>query len=90
MYEENQSVVIGIANPSSMLKKMHNALAYHRTREDLAASFIDFRFFRSKSNWANILTMALPQTIFHVVLQYILEKGRLPQEHKERGVEAEE
>ncbi len=44
MYGDNQSMVISTTTPSSTLKKMHNALSYHRVRDAVAAGIISFQF----------------------------------------------
>ena len=72
MYGDNQSVVINTSNPSSTLKKKHNALSYHRTREAIAAGVIDFRFVRSEDNFADLLTKALSPVIFQNLIQKLL------------------
>ena len=72
MYGDNQSVVINASNPSSTLDKKHNALAYHRTREAIAAGIIDFRFVRSEDNFADILTKALSPRNFQILVKPLL------------------
>ena len=42
MLGDNKSVVINTTIPSSVLKKKHCAIAYHRTREAVAARAIRF------------------------------------------------
>jgi hypothetical protein len=37
MLGDNMSVVLNITVPSSVLKKRHNPIAYHRVREAIAA-----------------------------------------------------
>ncbi len=37
---DNNSVVINVTIPTSPLKKKHNAIAYHRVREAIAADII--------------------------------------------------
>lgn len=39
---DKMSVILNITLPSSMLKKNHNAIAYHRVREAIAAKIINF------------------------------------------------
>ena len=72
MYGDNQSVIINTTNPSSTLKKKHNALAYHRTREAIAAGIIDFRFVRSEENYADLLTKALSPRNFQILMKQLL------------------
>ena len=63
MMRDNMSVVLNTTIPSSMLKKKHNACAYHRVREAIAAGIIEFRHIKSEENVADILTKPLgPQT----------------------------
>jgi hypothetical protein len=42
LFGDNQSVVVGATRASSTLKKKHNAIAFHRVRESLAAGFVRF------------------------------------------------
>ena len=42
MLGDNMSVILNTTLPSSMLKKKHNACAYHRVREAIAARIVDF------------------------------------------------
>jgi len=53
---DNQSVVINMQFPSSNLKKKHNAVAYHRCREAVAAGIIRVGHVRSEDNIADIMT----------------------------------
>ena len=72
MYGDNQSVVINTSNPSSTLKKKHNVLAYHRTREAIAAGIIGIRFVRSEDNFTYTLTKALSPRNFQILLKQLL------------------
>ena len=56
MFGDNQSVVTNSTIPHSELKKRHQALAYHRTREAIAAKIIGFFHIRSEQNPADILS----------------------------------
>ena len=42
MLGDNMSVVLNTSVPSSVLKKEHNAIAYHRVREAIAAKILQF------------------------------------------------
>jgi hypothetical protein len=53
---DNMSVVINMQFPSSNLKKKHNAVAYHRCREAVAAGIIRVGHIRSTENIADIMT----------------------------------
>ena len=59
MLGDNMSVVLNTTIPSSQLKKKHNAIAYHRVREAIAAKFIKFSHIRSTHNVADCLTKPL-------------------------------
>ena len=47
---DNNSVVINSTFPCSTLKKKHNAIAYHKVREAIAAGFVKIAFVPSKDN----------------------------------------
>jgi hypothetical protein len=44
----NMSVDLNTTVPSSVLKKKHNTIAYHRVREDIAARIMRFAYLRVK------------------------------------------
>jgi hypothetical protein len=56
MFGDNQSVITSSTIPHSNLSKRHNALAYHRVREAIAASILWFFFIDGKNNPADILS----------------------------------
>ena len=58
---DNEAVTKNAINPESTLKKKHNAIAYHRTREAVAAGTIRVTKEDGKTNLADILTKPLPQ-----------------------------
>ncbi|MEM7375804.1 MAG: Ty1/Copia family ribonuclease HI, partial [Bacteroidota bacterium] len=62
---DNMSVVLNTTIPSSVLKKKHNAIAYHRVREAVAAKIIRFAHIDSKENVADLLTKAVNKTSFY-------------------------
>ena len=55
---DNKSVVLNTTLPSSTLKKKHNAIAYHRIREAVAAEIVKVNHVDGKANVADILTKA--------------------------------
>ncbi len=79
MYGDNQNVDISATNPSIDLKEKHNTLAYHRTREVIAAGIVGLRFIRREVNWARTLTRALPPRHFHFFLGEIQMKWNFTQ-----------
>jgi hypothetical protein len=40
LFVDNQSVVLNAATPTSVLKKTHNAIAYRKVREAVAANIV--------------------------------------------------
>ena len=64
MYGDNMSVVLNTTVPSSQLKKKHNAIAYHRVREAIAAKMVRLAHIPSVNNVADILTKPLPVDAF--------------------------
>jgi hypothetical protein len=57
---DNDSVVTNSTRPESTLKKKHNAIAYHRTREAQAARIIRIAKEDGETNLSDILTKCLP------------------------------
>ena len=55
---DNKSVVLNTMLPSSTLRTKHNAIAYHRVREAVAAQIVRIRHIDGKENIADILTKA--------------------------------
>jgi hypothetical protein len=67
MLGDNMSVILNTTLPSSVLKKKHNACAYHRVREAIAGRIIDFVHVRSEDNIADVLTKPLGSVAHHRV-----------------------
>ena len=57
---DNESVFKNLTRPESVLKKKHNAIAYHRTREAQAAGILRIAWESGNFNIADILTKLLP------------------------------
>ena len=57
---DNQSVTTNVTVPTSTLKRKHNAIAYHRVREAVAAGTIRVAKEDGKTNLADFLTKPLP------------------------------
>ena len=65
---DNNSVVINSTLPSSTLKKKHNATAYHKVCEAVAAGIVRIAHISSKMNHSDILTKPLrPQEYFNIL-----------------------
>jgi hypothetical protein len=69
---DNESVVKNSSNPESTLKKKHNAIAYHRTREAIAAGMIRVAKEDGETNLADILTKLLPGPRLRMLISRIL------------------
>ena len=59
MIGDNMSVVLNTTVPSSVLKKKHLAIGYHRIREAIAARILEFAHIESTKNIADICTKPL-------------------------------
>jgi hypothetical protein len=59
VYCDNDSVCNNATKPESTLKKKHNAIAYHRVREAVAAGMIRIAWEPSDTNIADMLTKCL-------------------------------
>ena len=62
---DNEAVVKNTTLPSSTLKKKHNAIAYHKVREAVAAGIVRVAHIRSICNFADILTKPLSPQDFY-------------------------
>ena len=69
MLGDNMSVVLNTSVPSSVLKKKHNAIAYHRVREAIAARVLRFAYLKSEENVSDILTKPLCNEKFHYLVK---------------------
>ena len=69
---DNMSVIVNTTLPSSQLKKKHNAIAYHRIREAVAAGIIRFGHIGTDSNIADCMTKALEKPKMNTLLKQIL------------------
>ena len=58
---DNEAVTRNAIHPESTLQKKHNSIAYHRTREAVAAGTIRVTKEDGKTNLADVLTKLLPQ-----------------------------
>jgi hypothetical protein len=55
--------------PSSVLKKKHNVIAYHRVKEAIAARVITFSFIKCKENLIDIMRKPLSNEKFHNLMK---------------------
>ena len=81
---DNMSVVLNTTVPSSVLKKKHNALAYGRVCEAIAAKIIRFAHIKSEDNQADVLTKSLGNEKFWKIVKSslfrtpLVSKGSVP------------
>ena len=76
LYGDNQSVVLNTTVPSSTLKKKHNAIAYNRVREAIAAGVLHFFHVRSEQNVADVLTKSMGPKTFYGHIKDVLFGAR--------------
>ena len=69
---DNQSVVKNSTAPESVLKKRHNAIAYHRAREAQAAGIIRVAWENGETNIADLLTKLMPGPRLKELIGYVL------------------
>jgi len=69
---DNASMVLSGTIPQSTLTKRHNALAYHRVREAVAAKIMYFLHIGGKENPADLLTKFLPHATFWPFVRSLL------------------
>ena len=72
LFGDNQSVITSSTIPSSLLNKRHNALAYHRVREAIAAGILRFFHIDGKTNPADVLSKHSGFQQFWPLIQPIL------------------
>ena len=68
------SVVLNTTMPSSILKKKHNAICYHRVREACAAGIVRFAHIPSEENIADLCTMSLGKATFYMLMKRIFHR----------------
>ena len=72
MLGDNMSVVLNTTVPSSVLKKKHCSISYHRVREAIAGKIIRFAHIKSETNFADILTKPLSNQKFYALVKPLL------------------
>jgi hypothetical protein len=73
---DNMSVVLNTTALSSVLKKKHNAIAYHRVREAIAARIMRFAYIKSEENVSDVLTKRLINDKFHYLMKRWLFRSK--------------
>ena len=82
---DNQAVIYNTQFPTSTLKKKHNAVAFHKLREAIAAGIIRTAYVKSENNLSDILTKPKGPLDYHNFLKVVLY-GKSPKtEHMHQG-----
>jgi hypothetical protein len=63
------SVGLNTTVPSIVLKKKHNAIAYHLLQEAITAKVLRFAYLSSEENASDILTKPLRNDKFHYIVK---------------------
>ena len=71
---DNKGMIQNTSMMSSQLKKMHNAIVYHRVRECVAAGIITMGHVRSEKNYADICTKALNGPKLHGLCRDLINR----------------
>jgi hypothetical protein len=72
MLGDNMSMVLNTWVPSSVVKKKHNAIGYHRVREAIAAKVMRFACVKIEENVSDILTKPLSnEGFYHLVKNWL-------------------
>ena len=69
---DNNSAVINATIPTSPLKKKHDAIAYHRVRESIAAGIMRVAKVKTDENLADSFTKSLPGPKLRYIMSRIL------------------
>ena len=69
---DNKSVILNTTMPSSVLKKKHCAVSYHKVREMIAAKVLRFASISSVNNYADVLTKPLAPSAFKSLIDPLL------------------
>ena len=72
---DNKSVILNTAMPSSVLKKNHCVVSYHKVREMIAAKVLHFSSIDSVNNYADVLTKPLAPKVFKRLFDSLLFRG---------------
>ena len=84
---DNLSVIINLQYPSSSLKKKHNAVAYHKYREAIAAGIMQIGHIPADGNISDLLTKLKGLQDYHKYLRGpMYGKYDADHSHPSRGV----
>ena len=72
VYCDNEAVYINATVPESVIKKKHNSIAYHRSREAQAAGTVRVAWEPGATNRADLLTKLLPGPRLRELIRMVL------------------
>ena len=72
MLGDNKSLVLYTTMPSSVLKKKHCAVLYHKIREMITCKVLRFSSIKSEVNLSDVLTKPLPRLAFRSLIKPLL------------------
>ena len=82
---DNQAMVANITFSSRFLKKKHNAIAYHKMREAVAAGIIKVAYIKTDQNKADILNEPIGPRLYNKLFYFISFKQKPKKELKQPG-----
>lgn len=72
LYCDNESVFKNAAFPESVLRKKHNSIAYHKSRESQAGGAVHVAWVPGSKNIADLFTKVLPGPTLRELVSMIL------------------
>ena len=72
MLGDNKSVVLNTTMLSSVLKKKHSAVSFHRVKEMIVAGVVKFSHIPSVLSYSDLLTKPLAPATFHRLIKPLL------------------
>ena len=73
---DNKSVQTNASVPTSQLGKKHNAICYHKVRENVAAGVIRVGWVSSENNLADLFTKVLNRGVRNTLLEKMMTRWR--------------
>jgi hypothetical protein len=69
MLGDNMSLVLNTSDPSSVLKKKHNAKVCHRVPEAIVAKVTSFAYVKSEEKVRDVMTKPLSNESYHQLVK---------------------
>ena len=83
MLGDNKSVVLNTTMPSSVLKKKHCVVSYHKICEMIACKVLRYASIKSEDKFLDVLTKPLPKAAFRMLIKPLILRdppGKILQE----------